>query len=100
MNQRFLMWGLASIAFIVTLAISSWHEGLWPYNEAPTPSDRAASLASPDPVSLPAQPFAPEHPAHPAATPILIAATPPQPEAPQHPASPAPAPEETVPPIP
>jgi hypothetical protein len=100
MKQRFLMWGLASIAFVVTLAISSWHEGLWPYDEAPTRSNRAASLAPADPVPLPAQPFAPEHPAPPAATPIVVAATPPQPQAPQQPASPAPAPEETVPPMP
>ena len=78
MNQRFLMWGLASIAFVVTLAFSSWHEGLWPYDETPTRGNRAASLASADPVPLPAQPFAPEHPAPPAETPPVVAATPSQ----------------------
>jgi hypothetical protein len=98
MKQRFLMWGLASIAFVVTLAISSWHEGLWPYDEAPTRSNRAASLASADPVPLPAQPFAPEHPAPPAATPIVVAATPPQPQAPQQPETAAS--EEAPPPMP
>ena len=96
MNQRFLMWGLASIAFIVTLAFSSWHEGLWPYDETPTRANRAASLASADPVPLPAQPFAPEHPAPPVETPLVVATTPPQ--ASQQPE--APPPEEAPPPIP
>jgi hypothetical protein len=98
MKQRFLMWGLASIAFVVTLAFSSWHEGLWPYDEAPGRSTHAASLASADPVPLPAQPFAPEHSAPPAATPIVVAATPPQPQATQQPETPPP--EEAPPPMP
>ena len=96
MNQRFLMWGLASIAFVVTLAFSSWHEGLWPYDETPTRGNRAASLASTDPVPLPAQPFAPEHPAPAVETPLVVAATPPQ--ASQQPE--APPPEEAPPPMP
>ena len=90
MNQRFLTWGLASIAFVVTLAFSSWHEGLWPYDETPTRGNRAASLASTDPVPLPAQPFAPEHPAPAVETPLVVAATPPQ--ASQQPEAPPPMP--------
>jgi hypothetical protein len=98
MKQRFLMWGLASIAFVVTLAISSWHEGLWPYDDTPTRGNRVASLASADPVPLPAQPFAPEHPAPPEATPIVVAAAPPQPQALHQPETPPP--EEAPPPMP
>jgi type IV secretory pathway VirB10-like protein len=80
MNQRFLMWGLASIAFVVTLAISSWHEGLWPSDEATTRGNRATALASTDSTELPAQPFAPEHPAP--ATPAAAVVTPPEQQAP------------------
>ena len=98
MKQRFLMWGLASIAFVVTLAISSWHEGLWPYDGTPTRGNRVASLVSADPVPLPSQPFAPEHPAPPAATPLVVAATPPQPKDLQQPETPPP--EEAPPPMP
>jgi hypothetical protein len=98
MNQRFLMWGLASIAFVVTLAISSWHEGLWPYDETPAHGDRAVSLAFADPVPLPAQPFAPQRPAPPAATPIQAAPTAPQPQAQQQPEPPPPV--EAPPPLP
>jgi type IV secretory pathway VirB10-like protein len=83
MKQRFLMWGLASIAFAVTLAISSWHEGLWPADETPTGSNRPVAIASADPMPLPAQPFGPAHPAPAVATPIVTAVTPPQPQAPQ-----------------
>ena len=96
MNQRFLMWGLASIAFVVTLAISSWHEGLWPSDETITRGDRAAALASTDSTALPARPFAPEHPAP--ATLSAAVVTPPQPQAPQQADTPAPA--ESPPPMP
>jgi hypothetical protein len=99
MNQRFLMWGLASIAFVVTLAFSSWHEGLWPADETPTRGNRPAALASADPMPLPAQPFGPAHPGPAVATPIVAAATPPQPQAPQQPETPAPA-ADTPPPMP
>jgi hypothetical protein len=99
MNQRFLMWGLASIAFVVTLAISSWHEGLWPSDEAPTGGKRLTALISPDPMPLPAQPFGPAHPAPAVATPIVAAVTSPQPQAPQQPETMEPA-AESPPPMP
>jgi hypothetical protein len=98
MKQRFLMWGLASIAFVVTLVFSSWHEGLWPYGDAPIRSSRVANLTSAAPMPLPAQPFAPAHPAPVVDTPVVTAATPPQ--APQQPEAPAPIAEEAPPPMP
>ena len=98
MNQRFLMWGLSSIAFVVTLAISSWHEGLWPSDEAITRGNRAAAVASTDSTELPARPFAPEHPAPAVAPPAAAVVIPPQAQAPQHTDIPAPA--ESPPPMP
>lgn len=83
MKQRFLMWGLASIVFAVTLAVSSWHEGLWPADETPTRGNRPAALVSANPMPLPAQPFGPAHPAPAVAAPIVAAVTPAQPQAPQ-----------------
>ena len=99
MKQRFLMWGLASIAFIVTLAFSSWHEGLWSADETPPRSNRPAMLAAADPMPLPAQPFGPTKPAPAVTAQVVAAATPPQPEAPQQPETPVPA-AETPPPMP
>jgi hypothetical protein len=96
MNQRFLIWGLASIAFVVTLAISSWHEGLWASDETTTRGNRAAAVAPTDSMELPARPFAPEHPA--LATPSAAVVTPPQPQVPQQTDTPAPA--ESPPPMP
>jgi len=52
MNQRFLMWGLTSIAFLVTLAMSSWHDGLWTSDATPTWGNRPAALASAEPTAL------------------------------------------------
>lgn len=62
MNQRFLMWGLAGIAFIATLAISSWNEGLWPFEETTIPhgNHQATVAMSTEPAPLPARPFGPE----------------------------------------
>jgi hypothetical protein len=99
MNQRFLMWGLASIAFVVTLAISSWHEGLWPSDEIPPRVNRLTAPTSADPMPIPAQPFGPAHPAPAVATPIVAAVSPPQPQAPQQPETIEPA-DEPPPPIP
>jgi hypothetical protein len=99
MKQRFLMWGLASIVFAVTLAVSSWHEGLWPADETPTRGNRPAALASADPMPLPAQPFGPAHPAPAVAVPIVAAVTPAQPQAPQPPETVDPA-SESLPPMP
>jgi hypothetical protein len=99
MKQRFLMWGLASIAFAVTLAISSWHEGLWPSDETLSRGNRPTAFASADPMPLPAQPFGPAHPAPAVATPIVTAVTPPQPQAPQQPDTVGPA-SESPPPMP
>jgi hypothetical protein len=97
MKQRFLMWGLASIAFMVTLAFSSWHEGLWVADETPEPGNRPATLAAADPMPLPAQPFGPAKPAPTVATQVVAAASSPQPQAPQPPEMPAPAAENLAP---
>jgi hypothetical protein len=97
MKQRFLMWGLASIAFIVTLAFSSWHEGLWSADETATRGNRTATLAAADPMPLPAQPFGPTKPAPAVATQEVAAETPPQSQAPQQPETPA---AEPLPPMP
>lgn len=76
MNQRFLMWGLASIVFMVTLGISSWHEGLWSSDEPViTHHARPAAAESEDITPLPARPFGPEKPA-PEVLPALAAVTP------------------------
>jgi type IV secretory pathway VirB10-like protein len=93
MNQRFLMWGLASIVFVVTLGISSWHEGLWATDEPATAAHqtRPTAVASDDITPIPARPFGPEKPA-PTAVPALAAVTP------QPPAPPPPPPAETPPP--
>jgi len=95
MNQRFLMWGLASITFVVTAAVSSWNEGLWQSGEslpAPSHGARAASFTTDDIGEMPSRPFAPTH-AAPAAPPVetvaAVAAPPPVP-APQ---------EEVAPPV-
>ena len=53
MNQRFLMWGLMSIAFVVTLAISSWHDGLWTSDAIPARGNRPVALSSAEPTALP-----------------------------------------------
>jgi hypothetical protein len=98
MNQRFLMWGLTSIAFVVTLAISSWHEGLWPSDEPVIArgANRPVALvpAEGDSTALPDRPFAPENPAPVTATPPVAMATP-QPQPAQPAETPAPATETT-----
>ena len=86
MNQRFLMWGLASIVFVVTLGVSSWHEGLWA-SSADTPSapvthrNRPVPVQSDDTTPIPARPFGPDKPAS-APVPAIAAVTPPPPVAP------------------
>jgi hypothetical protein len=88
MNQRFLIWGLASIVFVVTLGISSWHEGLWASDEpVAAHHTRPAAVTSDDITPMPARPFGPEKPA-PTPVPVIAAVTPPPP----------PPPEETPPP--
>jgi hypothetical protein len=81
MNQRFLMWGLTSIAFVVTLAISSWQEGLWQPDTLPVHSARAASpFAEVDePSDSPARPLAPMHITPPPPTQTVAAVIPPPP---------------------
>jgi hypothetical protein len=98
MKQRFLMWGLASIAFMVTLAFS-WDPGLWSADETPTRGNKPATLAAADPMPLPAQPFGPTKPAPAVATPVAEA-TPQQPQALQQPETPVPAAAEVPPPMP
>ena len=75
MNQRFLMWGLASIVFVVTLGISSWHAGLWTSDEPAIRHARPAPVASDDMTPMPLRPFAPEKPAPTVAPPPVAAAT-------------------------
>ena len=91
MNQRFLMWGLASIVFVVTLGISSWHEGLWASDEpaAAAHHTRPTAVASDDITPIPARPFGPEK-AAPTPIPALAAVTP-QPPPPPPPEIPPPA---------
>lgn len=99
MNQRFLMWGLASIVFVVTLGFSSWHEGLWAA-DAPTTAHHTrppADATSDDITPLPTRPFGPEKPA-PAVVPALAAATPQPPPPP--PAAEPPPPADLPPPMP
>jgi hypothetical protein len=93
MNQRFLMWGLASLTFVVTAAVSSWNDGLWQSEEtlpAPAHGVRTASFTTDDTGGMPSRPFAPTH-AAPAAPPVEtvapVAAPPPVP-APQEEAAP------------
>jgi hypothetical protein len=87
MNQRFLMWGLASITFVVTLAVSSWHEGLWPAQETLTRGNRPTAVVSADPAQLPSRPFGPQTLPRPVTTPAAAVVTP-QPPVPQQPDQP------------
>jgi hypothetical protein len=77
MRQRFLMWGLASIVFVVTLGISSWHEGLWASSDAPAPAthrNRPVAVETDDITPIPTRPFGPDKPA-PAPVPAIAAVT-------------------------
>jgi type IV secretory pathway VirB10-like protein len=95
MNQRFLMWGLASITFVVTLGITSWNDGLWP-SEVTTPTrahgTRTASLTADDTSDVPFRPFAPTHVAPPSAPVEKVAAVTPPPPPPVEPVAPQEAP--------
>ena len=82
MNQRFLMWGLASIVFVLTLGISSWREGLWTSDEPAVHHARPAAVASDDITPMPARPFGPEKAAPTVVPPRVAAATPPPPPPP------------------
>jgi type IV secretory pathway VirB10-like protein len=93
MNQRFLMWGLASITFVVTAAVSSWNDGLWQSAEtlrAPVHPVRTASFTTDDSTDLPARPFAPAHqaPAAPPAATVAAVAPPPPVPTPEEEAAP------------
>jgi hypothetical protein len=60
MNRRFLIWGVAAATFAVTLAISSWNNGLWqsdPVDQANNTVRRPLVLASR--AQAPLRPFAP-----------------------------------------
>ena len=97
MSQRFLMWGLASIVFVVTLGISSWHEGLWASDEPAAAHDvRPTAVASEDIPPMPARPFGPEKPA-PTAVPVIAAVTP---QPPPPPLAETPPPADTSQPMP
>jgi hypothetical protein len=106
MNQKTITWGLAISAFVATLAISSWHEGLWHSGQSvaqaplerdathiPThPFDSVPPGTLPPPSRLP--PIASAAPI--AARPVLQTATPPPPAPPP----PMPATESDPPPPP
>ena len=88
MKQRFLMWGLASIVFVVTLGFSSWHDGLWASSAdadaSPAPAthrNRPVTVESDDITPIPSRPFGPDKPT-PASVPAIAAVTPPPPVAP------------------
>jgi len=96
MNQRFLMWGIASITFVVTLAVTSWHDGRWQQSNEialPARSIRSATLTADDSAGVPLRPFAPTHSAPPAPVETVAAAASPPP-----PPAPAPVPQEAPPP--
>jgi hypothetical protein len=88
MNQRFLMWGLTSIAFVVTLAISSWHDGLWTSGAIPARGNRPVALSS-EPTALPVRPFAPENAAPTPVTPPALATAAPETQAQEQQPTPA-----------
>src|ERR1700722_15460534 len=95
MNQRFLMWGLVSIAFVVTLALTSQRDGLWQADQtiAPTHNIRIAAFTTEETVDVPARPFAPTHAGPPPPVETVAAVTPPPPD-PVPPLEAAPAPIE------
>lgn len=65
MPERIILLGLACTAFVVTLGVSSWREGLWHSGGSQTAQDienvrRTRSLLSATvPATQPAHPFAP-----------------------------------------
>ena len=83
MKQKFTVWGLAGAAFLVTLGITSWQNGLWSSGEPSAQPDGVAANRSIDkPNPIPKDPFQ-------AAVPPAAAALPPAAMAP--PAAPPPA---------
>jgi len=83
MKQKFIVWGLAGAAFLVTLGITSWQNGLWSSGEPSAQPDGVAANRSIDkPNPIPKDPFQ-------AAVPPAAAAPPPAAMAP--PAAPPPA---------
>jgi hypothetical protein len=106
MNQKYIIWGLAISAFVATLAISSWHEGLWHSGEAvaQTPPERDAThipshpFESVPPGTLPPPgrlpPIASAAPV--AARPVLQTATPPPPAPPPAESDPQPPPTDSA----
>lgn len=84
MPERIIVLGLACAAFVVTLGISSWHNGLWHSGDSSTAQDvenaqRTRTLLSSAPTAQLARPFAP---AVAAPAPPPPAATPPTPPPP------------------
>jgi hypothetical protein len=53
MNQKYIAWGLAITAFVATLGISSWHQGLWHSGEPVAQSRPKATEV----IHIPARPF-------------------------------------------
>ena len=58
MKQKYAVWGVAGAAFLVTLGITSWRNGLWSSDE-PTaqPGSAAASHSIDKPNPVPKHPF-------------------------------------------
>ncbi len=54
MKQKYVIWGLAGAAFLVTLGISAWREGLWSPDE---PSAPASGVAASHSLPMPEHPF-------------------------------------------
>lgn len=73
-DQKIITWGLAGAAFIVTLGISSWQEGLWRSDQ---PSARTGDLLIVrDSIRIPQHPFeaaSSSDAAPPLATPVIAA---------------------------
>lgn len=57
-KQRYTVWGLAGAAFLVTLGVTSWRNGLWSSDELTAqPNRTAASHSIPTPTPIPKNPF-------------------------------------------
>jgi hypothetical protein len=83
-KHKYVIWGLAGAAFLVTLGITSWREGLWSSDEPNAQAGgAAASHSSPTPT----------HPSQVVETPpAAAAAAPPRAAAPNDTPPPAPSP--------
>jgi hypothetical protein len=57
-NQKYAVWGFAGAAFLITLGITSWRNGLWSSDEpSAQPGGAAASHSIAKPNPIPKDPF-------------------------------------------